>query len=65
MPAATATQLLDEQPQVYHWRRFRFLELGFNRRQASKLAELQASWHEAEALLAAGCSRDVCFDLLS
>jgi hypothetical protein len=60
-----AEAALDEPTQVYHWRRFRFLELGFNRRQAASLAESGASWHEAETLLAGGCPPDLVFDLLS
>jgi hypothetical protein len=56
---------LEPETQVYHWRRFRFLELGFNRRQAAALAEAQADYHQAATLIAAGCTVDLAFDLLS
>jgi hypothetical protein len=60
-----AEPLPEQQSQVYQWRRLRFLALGFNRRQAARLADVQASWHEAETLLAAGCPVELVFDILN
>jgi hypothetical protein len=54
-----------EATRVYRWRVCRFLELGFTLRQARRLADSVAGWHEAEALLAAGCPVDLVFDLLT
>jgi hypothetical protein len=54
-----------EATRVYRWRVCRFLELGFTLRQARRLADGTAGWHEAEALLMAGCPPDLVFDLLS
>jgi hypothetical protein len=51
--------------QLVRWRRRCFLQLGFNRAQARRLAELRADWHAAEALLAAGCPLDLAFDIIS
>lgn len=50
--------------QVFLWRRERFLLLGFNRRQASRLAAVQADWHQADELLRSGCPVLVAFDIL-
>jgi hypothetical protein len=54
-----------EAVRVARWRVRRFRGLGFTLWQARRLAEEQASWHEAETLLMAGCPPDLVFDLLS
>lgn len=50
--------------EVFLWRRERFLLLGFNRRQASRLAAVQADWHQADSLLRDGCPVVTAFDIL-
>ena len=55
-----------EQANALHlWRRRRLIELGLTRYQAERLAEQGCDWHEAAALVAAGCPAELVFDLLS
>lgn len=62
--ALVEQQLADDQ-RLYLWLRHQFTLLGFNRHQASKLAELHADWHQAQGLLEHGCPVEIAFDLLS
>ena len=55
----------EEAVRVFHWRVRRFRGLEFTLWQSRRLAEEQASWHEAETLLAAGCPAWLVFDLLT
>lgn len=50
---------------MFLWVRHQFVLLGFTRRQASRLADLRSSWHDAETLLKAGCPLELVFDLLT
>lgn len=50
---------------VFLWRRHELVRMGFNRRQASKMAEVQDVCHAAEKLLVAGCPFELVFDLLT
>lgn len=43
----------------------RFMELGFNVRQAVELAERGADWHQADRLLRAGCDLLTALDILT
>jgi hypothetical protein len=47
-----------EATRVYHWRVHQFRSLEFTLWQSRRLAAEQASWHEAEALLAAAASKE-------
>lgn len=55
----------EQDSQVFVWRRRELIRLGFNRRQATRLAELSDVCHDAERLLKAGCPHLIVFDLLS
>jgi hypothetical protein len=65
MAAQAVIEQDEEAARVFHWRVRRCRSLGFTLWQARRLAEEQASWHEAEALLMAGCPLHVVFDLLT
>ena len=43
----------------------RLRDLGFSTRQAAALAAARVSWHDADALLSAGCAVPTAFDILS
>jgi hypothetical protein len=61
----TAAVVCDKAAEVYRWRREHFVELGLNRRQARRLAEIGADWHSAQTLHIRGCPLDLIFDILS
>jgi hypothetical protein len=63
-PARDATRLRDERLRIRHWRRDRFMELGFLHSDASALAKSQADLHETRALLAAGCAHGIAFRIV-
>lgn len=63
--AATAEAEEQRDDQVFVWRRGELIRMGFNRRQATKMAEVQDVCHAAEKLLEAGCPRELVFDLVT
>jgi hypothetical protein len=55
-PLRSTRRLRDERLRIRHWRRDRFMELGFSHTDASALAKSKADLHETRSLLAAGCA---------
>ena len=58
-------QALDEEEQLYRYRKARFRELGFPDVQAEKLADAGVDWHAAEDLLERGCSVEQAWWILA
>ena len=58
------TPRTDEDEAVARFTVEQLMHLGFNAYQAERLAELRVSWHDAEALVDAGCDPSTAFDIL-
>jgi hypothetical protein len=54
----------DDYQQLEAWLFDRFIALGFGAGEAAALVKSHAPWHEAERLLAHGCSKDLALSIL-
>jgi hypothetical protein len=52
---ATKVETLDEELTVLRWRTERLIDLGYSRREASRLAITSVDTHELERLIRMGC----------
>jgi hypothetical protein len=60
-----AAILTGDDLRVAQWREERFLSLGFTDMQAGVLARGDSDWHEAAALVAAGCPVDIVYRIVT
>jgi hypothetical protein len=63
-PMRGARRVRDERLRIRHWRRDRFMELGFSHSDASALAKSSADLHETGDLIAAGCAHETAFRIV-
>jgi hypothetical protein len=63
-PLRSARRLRDERLRIRHWRRDRFMELGFTLSDAAALAKSPADIHEARKLVSAGCTHATAFRIV-
>jgi hypothetical protein len=63
-PLRNARRARDERLRIRHWRRERFMGLGFSHADASALAKSDADLHLTGDLLAAGCAHEIAFRIV-
>jgi IS5 family transposase len=63
-PLRSARRSRDERLRIRHWRRERFMELGFSHADANALAKSDADLHLTRDLLAAGCAPETAFRIV-